>query len=49
MDTKKTNLKKLFITIGLLVVVNFIGHFIFHRFDLTADKYYFSDKRTYLC
>lgn len=40
MDTKKTNLKKLFITIGLLVVVNFIGHFIFHRFDLTADKRY---------
>lgn len=40
MDTKKTNLKKLFIIIGLLVVVNFAGHFIFHRFDLTADKRY---------
>lgn len=40
MDTKKTNLKKLFVTIGLLVVVNFAGHYFFKRFDVTADKRY---------
>ncbi|MDI1255045.1 MAG: gliding motility-associated ABC transporter substrate-binding protein GldG [Flavobacterium sp.] len=37
---KKDNLKKLFVTIGLLILVNIIGHFWFHRFDLTKDKRY---------
>ncbi|MEO0037875.1 MAG: hypothetical protein RIQ59_1086 [Bacteroidota bacterium] len=40
MENKKTNLKNLFTILGVLVVVNFTGHFFFKRFDLTADKRY---------
>jgi len=36
MNTKK----KLLITIAFIIVLNFAGHFIFKRFDLTADKRY---------
>lgn len=34
------NLKSLLFVIALLVVVNAIGNFFFHRFDLTKDKRY---------
>ena len=37
---KKTNIKILFFTILLLLVVNVIGNQFFHRFDLTQDKRY---------
>src|SRR6187402_1823257 len=37
---KKDNLKKLFVTIGILILVNVAGHYWFHRFDLTKDKRY---------
>ena len=40
MENKKTNLKNLFTIAGILVILNFAGHFIFKRFDLTADKRY---------
>ncbi len=40
MENKNTNLKNLLTIIGILVVVNFAGHFFFKRFDLTADKRY---------
>ena len=40
MENKKTNLKNLLTIIGILVIVNFAGHFFFKRFDLTADKRY---------
>jgi gliding-associated putative ABC transporter substrate-binding component GldG len=38
--TKKNNLKKLVLTIGVLLVANGIGNAFFHRFDLTSDKRY---------
>jgi gliding-associated putative ABC transporter substrate-binding component GldG len=37
---KKTNIKIIFFTILLLLVVNVIGNQFFHRFDLTQDKRY---------
>lgn len=40
MNTTKNNFKKNFITIGIIVVLNVAGHFVFKRFDLTADKRY---------
>ena len=40
MSTKKNNFKKLFTLILFLVGLNIVGHFVFKRFDLTADKRY---------
>ncbi|NGY37582.1 gliding motility-associated ABC transporter substrate-binding protein GldG [Flavobacterium sp. XN-5] len=37
---KKSNLKSVLITIALLLVINGIGNYFFHRFDLTKDKRY---------
>ena len=34
------NLKNLLTILGIIVVLNFAGHFFFKRFDLTADKRY---------
>ncbi|WP_293872286.1 gliding motility-associated ABC transporter substrate-binding protein GldG [Flavobacterium sp.] len=36
----KNNFKKILITIGIIIVLNVVGHFVFKRFDLTADKRY---------
>ncbi|RAR73939.1 gliding motility-associated ABC transporter substrate-binding protein GldG [Flavobacterium aciduliphilum] len=38
MNTK--NLKKLFLTISSVILLNFAGYFYFKRFDLTSDKRY---------
>ncbi|MDN3677788.1 gliding motility-associated ABC transporter substrate-binding protein GldG [Flavobacterium paronense] len=40
MSATKNNFKKILITIGIIVIVNVAGHFVFKRFDLTADKRY---------
>ena len=40
MSAKNNNLKKIAVTLLLVVVLNFAGHFAFKRFDLTADKRY---------
>lgn len=40
MENKKLYFKKLLTTIVILVVLNFVGHFFFKRFDLTSDKRY---------
>lgn len=40
MSSRKKNLKKVVVTILFLIGLNFVGHFIFKRFDLTADKRY---------
>ncbi len=37
---KKSNLKSVFVTIALLVLINLISSAFFHRFDLTKDKRY---------
>ncbi|MDI9310965.1 MAG: gliding motility-associated ABC transporter substrate-binding protein GldG [Limnohabitans sp.] len=37
---KKDNLKKLIGIVSVIVLVNIIGNYFFHRFDLTADKRY---------
>jgi gliding-associated putative ABC transporter substrate-binding component GldG len=37
---KKSNLKAVFFTLVVLVIVNIIGNLFFHRFDLTQDKRY---------
>lgn len=37
---KSSNLKNIVITIIFIIGLNLIGHFIFKRFDLTADKRY---------
>jgi gliding-associated putative ABC transporter substrate-binding component GldG len=37
---KKSNLKNLVLTIGVLLIANVIGNTFFHRFDLTSDKRY---------
>ncbi|MBP2282229.1 gliding-associated putative ABC transporter substrate-binding component GldG [Flavobacterium sp. CG_23.5] len=37
---KKNNIKSVLITIAVLLVLNVIGSFFFHRFDLTKDKRY---------
>ncbi len=40
MSAPKNNLKKIALTIAVVVVLNFAGHFAFKRFDLTADQRY---------
>lgn len=40
MSAIKNNFRKIAITIGIIVLLNVAGHFIFKRFDLTADKRY---------
>lgn len=40
MSATKNNLKKILTTVALIIVLNFAGHFVFKRFDLTADKRY---------
>lgn len=40
MSATKNNIKNIAITIGFIVILNIVGHFIFKRFDLTADKRY---------
>ena len=40
MKTTNNNFKKIAFTIGFIVILNLAGHFVFHRFDLTADKRY---------
>jgi len=37
---KKSNLKSVWLTIVILLIVNSIGNRFFHRFDLTKDKRY---------
>ncbi|WP_293894706.1 gliding motility-associated ABC transporter substrate-binding protein GldG [Flavobacterium sp.] len=40
MSAIKNNFKKIVVTIGIIVLLNIAGHFVFKRFDLTADKRY---------
>ncbi len=40
MSAPKNNFKKIATTVALVVVLNLAGHFVFKRFDLTADKRY---------
>ncbi|TDP61089.1 gliding motility-associated ABC transporter substrate-binding protein GldG [Flavobacterium dankookense] len=40
MKTIKNNFKKIVSLLAILIGINFAGHFIFKRFDLTADKRY---------
>ncbi|WP_162128654.1 gliding motility-associated ABC transporter substrate-binding protein GldG [Flavobacterium phycosphaerae] len=40
MSAPKNNFKKILTTVALIVVLNLAGHFVFKRFDLTADKRY---------
>jgi gliding-associated putative ABC transporter substrate-binding component GldG len=40
MKTANNNLKKILFTFGILVILNLAGHFLYKRFDLTADKRY---------
>ena len=40
MSATKNNLKKVLTTVALIVLLNLAGHFVFKRFDLTADKRY---------
>ena len=40
MSATKNNLKKVLTTVALIIVLNLAGHFVFKRFDLTADKRY---------
>jgi gliding-associated putative ABC transporter substrate-binding component GldG len=40
MSAPTTNFKKIGTTVALIVVLNLAGHFVFKRFDLTADKRY---------
>lgn len=40
MENKNPNLKNLFTIIFIIMAVNFAGHFLFKRFDLTEDKRY---------
>ncbi|MCF6130662.1 gliding motility-associated ABC transporter substrate-binding protein GldG [Flavobacterium wongokense] len=40
MSAAKNNFKKIGVTIGIIVLLNLVGHFVFKRFDLTADKRY---------
>ena len=39
-NNTKNNLKKLALTVALLIVLNILGSLFFHRFDLTTDKRY---------
>ena len=36
----KKNIKILFFSIGFILLLNVLGHYFFHRFDLTKDKRY---------
>lgn len=40
MSSQKENFKKVAVTILFLIGLNIVGHFVFKRFDLTADKRY---------
>jgi gliding-associated putative ABC transporter substrate-binding component GldG len=40
MKTNKNNVKKIAVTVLILLIINIVGHFVFKRFDLTADKRY---------
>ena len=40
MKTANNNFKKMAFTIGFIVILNLAGHFLYKRFDLTADKRY---------
>jgi gliding-associated putative ABC transporter substrate-binding component GldG len=40
MSATKNNFKKVLTTVALIIVLNLAGHFVFKRFDLTADKRY---------
>lgn len=40
MKTANSNFKKIALTIGFAVILNLAGHFLYKRFDLTADKRY---------
>ena len=40
MKTANNNIKKIALTIGLIVILNLASHFLYKRFDLTADKRY---------
>lgn len=40
MSATQNNFKKILVTIGIIVILNIAGHFVFKRFDLTADKRY---------
>ena len=40
MKTVQHNFKKIIVILAVLVGINIAGHFIFKRFDLTADKRY---------
>jgi gliding-associated putative ABC transporter substrate-binding component GldG len=40
MSAAKNNFKKIGITIGIIALLNIASHFVFKRFDLTADKRY---------
>ena len=40
MKTANNNIKKIALTIGFVVILNLAGHFLYKRFDLTADKRY---------
>lgn len=40
MSAIKNSLKKILFTFGIIVMLNLAGHFVFKRFDLTADKRY---------
>ncbi|WP_395045021.1 gliding motility-associated ABC transporter substrate-binding protein GldG [Flavobacterium sp.] len=40
MKNKKSYLKKLLTIIGFLILINFVAHFFFKRFDLTTDNRY---------
>lgn len=40
MSATKNNLKKVLTTVALIMLLNLAGHFVFKRFDLTADKRY---------
>jgi gliding-associated putative ABC transporter substrate-binding component GldG len=40
MKTVNNNIKKIALTIGFIVILNLASHFLYKRFDLTADKRY---------
>ena len=40
MKTANNNFNKMVFTIGFIVILNLAGHFLYKRFDLTADKRY---------
>ena len=40
MSASNNNFKKILVTIGIIIALNVAGHFVFKRFDLTADKRY---------